>query len=1074
MYYKQRKKKEYKVPDYVNVKCPTLEDFKSSDVYYGPNGEFFLKGIGNKNANIMFLSSCPFEEDVDTESSFSEPRLLKSSPALFFKRLCLNKGINVDNEYFTTVCKYPLPRSYKLKPKSEDIKYCSDLLEEEIKLVSPKIIVCLGKDATNYILGMNIKLSSIDEAWIYSKKYNAMLYIISEIQKAFYKPEYQDKMEKDLDTLSKHYSYLCEGKNFLNNIKQEYKLINNFNDLKSWISKMLIENRTLFAVDCEWGGMTFADGTLRSIQFCWEQGKAVFIQFHNEKLQWDFDVPKEEVLNLLQNFLNRPEVKYIGHNANADMQWMHKHLGLDIFDGKFIFDTMYAMQTVNEYEELKLEKLASKYTDLGRYDVDLLLWKKANKGVTFNEDEGYGSVPTEILYPYGCKDVDTTFRLYPIIKDLLIKDETLDYYNNIKNPFVTEGFAEMSMEGVPFDMEYANKVRIAYLAAGIVMQKLFKDNLKKEAKKYLLEKLQEYIKPELKSKFVECYLKLLCNITLDYESGVKLLKTYVGRNIVKILPFYKHYYYIDTFNPRSSEQKQVWLFDIKGHTPIKTTKLEGGNSIDWAKVTTLPEKEQKEYKPAVDKDTLKIYADAGDELCLHLLEMNAIDQITKSFLKGEEGGLQKYVINNTIHSNYSLTETSRPRSWKPNILNIGRVISNYIKDAFRKVNEYFGIEYDYTTKEYNYDNLNLENFNKIKESIKETYNISEDITIEDLQPKGLRSCFRFKDKNTYFADADLKSAEVVAIAYMGNDKNLINAIEGVDPQYAIRKMEDGTEKKVRIAYIDEIVPLTEDVKDPSLLHDINDPNLLRDENGELIHPARDMHFELVESKYFMNTPREKLDKEIYRNTIGKVANFGIPYGTSGIQLENKIQVGTGKKPKAGTGEKIIDAYMQLKPGCAQFIEKCKSLPEGIGYYQSPSGYKRHFAPAIPDENSNMSSKERAKIVGSIKRQASNVPLQSIVADTLAIAVVKLNRAFRHQNMTARCIIPLYDAVYVKCQKEEINKVHEMIEEEFSKNISWDTPGGKLSFGTDHETTKSWGTPLTDEEKTQLINEGIKV
>ena len=170
-----QKIKDFALPD-KSIPCPCLSDFQNKSFFYREDQALFLKGVGNPDsANIMFVAGCPLSEDADEEYSYSDPALLKAESTAYFKRLCLRKGIDLDKEYFTTLSKYPLPRKLKLKPTAEDIKYCQPLLEEEIALVKPKIIVCLGKDAATYFLGINTKLAQIEEAWLDCPKYNAKL-----------------------------------------------------------------------------------------------------------------------------------------------------------------------------------------------------------------------------------------------------------------------------------------------------------------------------------------------------------------------------------------------------------------------------------------------------------------------------------------------------------------------------------------------------------------------------------------------------------------------------------------------------------------------------------------------------------------------------------------------------------------------------------------------------------------------------------------------------------------------------------------------------------------------------------
>lgn len=1280
--------------------CPSLVDFNGESYFkrvkdfdYPENDNVvFLNGIGNIfSRGILFLSAAPSAEDVD--SRYSSPMHLKSGAGDLFRSICLQNGIDIDNHYFTSVVKYAI-KGLKSKLPVKDINYCKPLLEEELGICKPKVIVCIGANAAEIVLDLRVPISKLEEAWFYSEKFHAHVFVISSITSAYFNPEVYDKLCKEIEILANYYDLISRGLE-IPKLACDYRCISTLEDLQSWIQYLENHNIKLFAVDCEWGDKNFVDGWLRSIQFSWEAGKAVYLNFHDENKEWAFDCSKEEVCAILQKFFNKKDVKYIGHNGAADAQWMDTHLGLDIYDGKFIFDTMFGMQVCDEFADLKLEKLAAKYTDKGRYDIDLILWKTKNKGVSFDEDEGYGRVPLSILFPYGCSDADVTFRLYPIIKKMLEDDDTYDYFMKVRLPFVTDGFASMSIAGIPFCQSDANEARLAYLAGTMVMESLFKDMIKKEAYDMFYTEVSK-----IKQDTPQANIALIQS-TLEhgatYEEGFALLKKLYGKNALTIKEYYDHYFNIDSFNPNSPEDKRRWLFTIKKYVPIKTTKSDRGNPVPWERILKLPPAKQKEYLPAVDKDTLKIYADRGDDLCLHLLQMSAIEHVTKAFLKGEDGGIQKYVASDgKIHTNFVVTETGRPRSFKPNILNIPRYVTDYIKQGFSKVLSYLNIKLDKNGKVENED-YDKEEFDSIVKFLKSKYDIQETITVDKLVPKPLRWCFKAED-GCCFIDADYATAEVFAIAYLSNDKKLIATLTEPDPQFAFKRMPDGSEKQVRIAYIDDIVELSDAAKDPALLTDPNDPDLVRNPDGSLKHPKQDVHWAAVENIRMLDTPREKLNKDKTRDSMGKVANFcsgeenyiysiskggyvkantiqvgdylkspfdatrvlnvvrlkdqecykarfsngvvatfksdhklrisldgsashyekwekvedlsigadvlsfsfnipfgkkdvnvshdvdyfvnetisnasnmsyrlpcelfvcdptirseiirklfkdgeqsfespnddllsdlavlastvgwsttlegdhklsltyldhfflgetvaiikvvskelipsydviaiecdthkyidmtllshnSIPYGASPPLLERNIEVASGEKPKPGTGEKLIDAYRSTKVQVTEYLEWCKTLPETVGYYRGPSGYKRHFK--VPPDIAQMPEKLRSSIVGKMQREACNVGLQNLVADSLARAVPPLNAMFRSLNKKSRAVIPLYDAIYIHAPYEEADLAIKCLKFFMSDNNAWNLKGGELKFSADAEVTKRWGTKPSPEE-----------
>lgn len=1124
-YRRYQKPQDYKLPD-KTLPVPKLSDFNGAQYYIRykdeehPNNDntVFLRGIGNEKANVMFIAPSVFSEDASQISG--EPGLLRSGAGLAFKRKCMDIGVDLNKEYFTTVCKYPLPLSFKNKPKSTDIKYCKPLLDEEIALVKPAIIVCLGKEAADFILNLKMSLRELEECWIYSQEYKCYVYIIDTIEKSYDNPELSEKLYLELKTLDRYYSALADDVS-PKNIKQNYVKIEKEEDLKSWLSDMTAGGFKMFAVDCEWRGGTFVDGELRSVQFCWAPGKAVYLNFTDENARWMFDKPKKEIFKILADYFNNPEIKFIGHNFCADAVWLKNHIGI-AYENKCYLDTMYAFQVADEYMDLKLEKLACKFTDMGRYDVDLLIWKKKNKGTAFNEIDGYGKIPTSILYPYGCGDVDATFRLASVALDRLDKDGTMQYYFNIRHPYVTESFADIMHTGIPIDSSDANRMRVAYLSCKVILEQLFHQKLLAEAKKLLFNKIKTFeYKVDKKEKYDEV-IKAFNNISLsaeetsvmgknmeaslssfDEESDEENLKTeataskkvsptttetlnklttivktnFGVKALMELLPFIEHYYRckLCIFNHASAPDKMRWLFKVKCLTPIKTTKTNSEGAVKyWDEVE---ERDRSKYTWAVDKSVLQCYADEGDELAMLLLELTAVTTLTKTFLKGEDGGLQKFICSDgKLHPNLSCTESGRPRTFKPNILNIPKAVAQTTENGFRKMFKYLGLaepeNFDDISDE-SVEGYDEEKFNNVVNFVRKFFGIKETITIKDVLPRNIRWCFK-APKGYCFVDADYVSAEVFANAYLSNDKYLIDALTKPDYQFAMLKdPETGKEKRVRIAYIDEISLFSEDKKDLKLIHDINDPNLVRDENGELKHPKRDIYWELVESKYYMNTPREILEAEfnghgrdVYRAS-GKVVNFSVAYGGGAKSITKKIELITKMKQSPDTGDRLITALEKQRPGCTAFKKKCEDLVTTQGYYQSPTGFKRHYV--VPKADGFYSEHKINKIIAGLKREACNIPLQSLVADYLAVGTYKLNSSLKREGLEALVCLPFYDALYVVAKIKDRERVKQLIQECMSDTTYWDLAGGRLKLRLDFEVSKRLGNKPTKEELEEINN-----
>ncbi|MGN1467263.1 MAG: uracil-DNA glycosylase family protein [Ruminococcus sp.] len=109
-------------------------------------------GIGNKNADVMFIGEGPGEnEDLQGEPFVGRGGKLldKMLEAVDLDR---NKNIYIAN---IVKCRPPKNRD----PKPEEQEMCIDWLRNQVKLISPKIIVCLGRIAAARIIKSDIKIT---------------------------------------------------------------------------------------------------------------------------------------------------------------------------------------------------------------------------------------------------------------------------------------------------------------------------------------------------------------------------------------------------------------------------------------------------------------------------------------------------------------------------------------------------------------------------------------------------------------------------------------------------------------------------------------------------------------------------------------------------------------------------------------------------------------------------------------------------------------------------------------------------------------------------------------------------
>jgi uracil-DNA glycosylase family 4 len=671
----QAKDKVIPAPDYT---LPPLQYLEKTGTVRGHNGVTFVTGEGIKPADIMFITSCispqeasKFLKGRDGDQGVRvQPRYLRSDAGIMFSDIFNQEGIDLYKCYYTALVKWLLPKNERIKIPKDVVAWALPALEEEINIVSPKIIVCIGKHIFDLLANVKLSLSDAKSGWFYNEKYNAKIYLIDDTYKLVSNPEYIGKFHVEAREINRMYKEICNIST--GRIPLNYETITNSSDLKRVVSNWKLNNFNVISVDCEWAGNNHIDGKLRSTQFCWAPGHACYVRWMDDKGNYTFDIPYKEAGAILAEWLDLEDVKYIGHHFAADAPWLHHVLGLNWYE-KCIFDTEFAQQTANEAEDLSLERIAMKYTDLGRYDLDLVLWVKHNKALMV--DGGYGAIPDEIIIPYAIKDVDTVFRAWPFIHRSLQAQDLLDYYNNIFHPFVTDVFVSFALVGLPMDVDMMDELRVLYTFARDKMEVILREEIHVEAKNFVLKAFATRLSPELAAeKYLE-FISLIVNS--EHTEAWAVLKCAAKKpdDVPKLKYIFDHFIDSANFNIRSSTQLKRWLFNVKCYEPVKSTgnKEKGLPATSWEKIKSMPPEAQKNYNPAVDKQTLQILSEQNnDALLRRLLQLNAVGNICKAFLKEadidadgnvvKENGLHFFLCSDKrVHGQMSTTETGRPR-----------------------------------------------------------------------------------------------------------------------------------------------------------------------------------------------------------------------------------------------------------------------------------------------------------------------------------------------------------------------------------------------------------------------------
>lgn len=118
-------------------------------------------GIGNENANIMFIGEGPGADEDKQGIPFvgkAGQLMNKAFDAL---------GINREDVYIANIVKCRPPNNRD--PEPDEIQGCMNYLRNQVIIVKPKIIVLLGRIALQNILGKEYKITASRGIWVEKK-----------------------------------------------------------------------------------------------------------------------------------------------------------------------------------------------------------------------------------------------------------------------------------------------------------------------------------------------------------------------------------------------------------------------------------------------------------------------------------------------------------------------------------------------------------------------------------------------------------------------------------------------------------------------------------------------------------------------------------------------------------------------------------------------------------------------------------------------------------------------------------------------------------------------------------------
>ncbi|HHX74084.1 MAG TPA: uracil-DNA glycosylase [Firmicutes bacterium] len=114
-------------------------------------------GEGNPCAKIFFLGEAPGAREDET----GRPFVGRAGELL--TELLQQAGIRREEVYITGSCKCRPPKNRN--PRKKELAACRPVLTEQLRIIQPQVVVCLGLVAVHNLLGTGVRLADVQGCW---------------------------------------------------------------------------------------------------------------------------------------------------------------------------------------------------------------------------------------------------------------------------------------------------------------------------------------------------------------------------------------------------------------------------------------------------------------------------------------------------------------------------------------------------------------------------------------------------------------------------------------------------------------------------------------------------------------------------------------------------------------------------------------------------------------------------------------------------------------------------------------------------------------------------------------------
>jgi uracil-DNA glycosylase family 4 len=449
------------------------------------------KTFGPKKARVMIVGKMPGNSNIEEKNALSGAGMEPLRAALGLTGF---KAEDVLDFYVTAACKFAQPTKDGTTLPAAWVKDCAILLEQEIRLVEPDFILCLGAEATKAVLQTKSSVSalagrSVEMSVVSADGKPREITVMSVMHPAYIarKPE----LEEDFQTQIARFKELLDGASAEKEVVDHADVYTE-DALREIVDEMISgphPHANIIAIDCEWHGdhPTEPGSYLRTVQISnkdrWARTIVLRHQGGGDAFYPNLDAARQQLIRLLKSTATR-EVRVGGHFFRADLPWLID-FGVDVRPeyapatspenrSSGGWDTSLMYHAVNECTKYGLDICSLRFTSAPTYWDELNRWIKdycaANK-LKSGDVGGYGNCPADVLHPYASYDVDVTRRIMLYFYGTDGTDGALasdNFGNDCWLPYwiahsASLGFLEMEMTGLVLDRQRADMLTTLFM-----------------------------------------------------------------------------------------------------------------------------------------------------------------------------------------------------------------------------------------------------------------------------------------------------------------------------------------------------------------------------------------------------------------------------------------------------------------------------------------------------------------------------------------------------------------------------------------------------------------------------------